>query len=339
MEEVKEEKKRILLIAPVFFGYYKEMLKEIKRQGYDADYICDMPSNSNVLKAVGRINKKLTYGVTEKYFKNEVLPKISKEKYDYVILVAGMTFAFSAEMMEKIRELQKGAKFAAYQWDSEKNLPYSTGIHKFFDKIYTFDRPDSIAQPEKYTFLPLFYLPEYAEIAKDKAEILYDCSYIGTAHPRKYKEINEISGQLKELLPRQFIFHYMPSKLKYIYHKIKAPEYKNAKFSDFETEKLSKEETLEIIKKSFCVLDAPQGGQTGLTIRTIECLGAEKKLITTNGDIKNYDFYDEANILVFESGMEISAEDPFFSEAYHKLSEEIYKKYSLESWIKTLIEG
>ena len=34
-------RKQLLLIAPVFFGYYKEMIKEAELLKYDVDYICD----------------------------------------------------------------------------------------------------------------------------------------------------------------------------------------------------------------------------------------------------------------------------------------------------------
>ena len=336
--ELKNSKK-VLLIAPVFFGYYKEMLSELERQGYEAEYICDMASNSNLLKAAGRVNKKLTYGITDKYFKESVLPVVQGKSFDCVLVIGGMTFAFSPEMVEEIRLLQSNAEFVLYQWDSEKNLPYSTSIHKYFDRIYTFDRPDSISEPDKYRLLALFYLPEYSEIAQKDCETKYDCSYVGTAHPRKYKEVNEIAEAVKEAMPRQFIFHYMPSRLKYIYHKLRAPEYKHAKYRDFQTEKLSKSETLEIMAESKCILDAPQGGQTGLTIRTIECLGAKKKLITSNADVQYYDFYKPVNILIYNEAKKIDVTSPFFTEAYEEIPEEIYEKYSLSSWIKTLIEG
>ena len=54
--------KRLLLIAPVFFGYYKDMILEAEELGYHVDYLCDAPSNSNISKALGRINKKLISG-------------------------------------------------------------------------------------------------------------------------------------------------------------------------------------------------------------------------------------------------------------------------------------
>ena len=129
----------------------------------------------------------------------------------------------------------------------------------------------------------------------------------------------------------------MPSKLKYYYHKLLAPEFKNAKMSDFKTEKVPSSEVMNIFKESKCILDAPQAGQTGLTIRTIECLGAKRKMITTNKDIKKYDFYNESNILVFEDSIDENSN--FFTAPYVEVSDDIYKKYSLREWLSFMLKG
>lgn len=332
------EKKRILLIAPVFFGYYKEMISELERMSYDVDYICDAPSNSNISKALGRINKSFIRLFTRKYFNQKVLPSIKDKKYDYVLIIGGMTFAFSASMVKRIKEFNPQAKFVMYQWDSEKNLPYSTSIHPYIDKRFSFDRYDCMRDPQ-YTFLPLFYTRMYEDIGKKATtnEYKYDCSYVGTAHPLKYKNINDIAAALKTIWPRQFIYHYMPSKLKFIYHKAFAPEYKGARLFDFKMNKISAEDNAKIFADSRCVLDSPQGGQTGLTIRTIECLGAKKKIITSNADIKYYDFYNESNVLIFDSGRAINPNSPFFTEPYKEQPNEVYEKYSLRCWLKNLL--
>lgn len=326
---------KLLLIAPLFFNYYQEMIKEAELLGYDVDYICDAPSNSNISKAIGRINKNLIKLSTQKYFSSTVLPKIEGIEYEKVLVVGGMTFAFTPDMVGKIKELNPKASFTLYQWDSEQNLPYSTGIHKFFDKVFSFDMNDC-ERDSMYTFLPLFYTRIYEEIGAKKTKFYkYDCSYVGTAHPQKFKDINSISEFLADKMKSQFIYHYMPSKLKYIYHKLFAPEFKDARFSDFSYEKIASDRMMEIIKESKCILDAPQAGQTGLTIRTIECLGAKRKLITTNKDIVKYDFFDENNILVFDGGLDLSS--PFFSSDYRELDENIYKKYSLREWLKFML--
>lgn len=72
-------------------------------------------------------------------------------------------------------------------------------------------------------------------------------------------------------------------------------------------------------------------------MRTIEMIGLKKKLITTNKDIVNYDFYNENNILVVDRN-NFKLDTDFINKPYQELDERIYKKYSLESWIKTLLE-
>ena len=263
--------KRLLLIAPVFFGYYKDIMEEARSLGFEVDYLCDAPSDSNVSKAFGRINKKFIQLSTNRYFSNEIKPLIGKNQYDYVLLIGGMTFALTEKMMEEIRKSQPNAKFVMYQWDSEKNLPYSTKIHKYFDELYTFDRMDSISM-DKYKFLPLFYNHIYETIGKTKKYTYkYDCMYVGTAHPQKYYDINRMARGLKSVMPKQFIYHYMPSVLKYVYQKVKSDLFRKAKWSEFKHEKVASKELMEIFSDSKCILDAPQAGQVGLTIRTIVC--------------------------------------------------------------------
>jgi len=328
--------KRLLLIAPLFFGYYKEIIKEAEFAGFQVEYICDAPSNSSLSKALGRINKKFIRIATEKYFNHTVLLSLKGKQFDNVLVIAGMTFAFSGTMVKKIREMYPCAKFSLYQWDSERNLPYCAEIHPYFDKIFSFDRYDCMHNGF-YHFLPLFYTGMYEEIGKNRnTEFTYDCSYVGTAHPQKYRDINRIAQACSEVLPNQLIYHYMPSRLKFVYHKLLSPEYKFAKLADFKMKKVSFQKLMDIIQQSKCILDAPQAGQTGLTIRTIECLGARKKLITTNADVKYYDFYRENNILIFNG--EIDKLELFFTEPYSDIPVDIYKKYSLRSWLNTILE-
>lgn len=325
----------LLVIAPKFFDYYKMIIKCAETKGLTTDYICDAPNDSNISKALGRWDKRFLYGFMIKYFQEQVLPIISSKLYDYVLLVGGMTFSFVNDMIQKIRYMQPQAKFVMYQWDSEKNLPYAAGIHSCFDVIFTFDRIDC-AMRRYYRFLPLFYSPAYEKIGRNSANFyVYDCSYIGTAHPKKIHDINLMAKCLSIELPEQFIYHYMPSKLKYYYHKVLAPEYRGVKISDLQFKKLTIDQATWIFQHSRCILDAPQEGQAGLTMRTLECLGAKRKLITTNTDIINYDFYNPTNILVFSGTFD--ANSPFFTSPYMDLQGDIYRKYSLKNWLDTLL--
>lgn len=93
----------------------------------------------------------------------------------------------------------------------------------------------------------------------------------------------------------------------------------------------------QYISRSKVLLDINRIGQTGLTFRVFESIGLQKKLITTNSDIKNYDFYNPNNILIIdEKKPEIPLD--FFKNEYQKIPDSIYQKYTLEGWIKTLLE-
>ena len=56
----------------------------------------------------------------------------------------------------------------------------------------------------------------------------------------------------------------------------------------------------DIFMSSRAVLDVTHPRQCGLTMRTLETLGASKKLVTTNTAVRGYDFYDPTNIAVID---------------------------------------
>jgi hypothetical protein len=90
-------------------------------------------------------------------------------------------------------------------------------------------------------------------------------------------------------LPSRVVFY----KLKYIDRSLPG-----AAVTDFKYVQLSKRETVQAMAKTRIVIDAEHPVQLGLTMRTIETLGAGRKLLTTNADVVNYDFYHPNNILV-----------------------------------------
>jgi len=90
------------------------------------------------------------------------------------------------------------------------------------------------------------------------------------------------------------------------------------------------------LHNSQVLLDINRIGQKGLTFRVFESLGLEKKLITTNGDIKNYDFYNPNNILIIDE-KKTNIPFDFFTKKYNPVSEDILKKYTIETWILQII--
>ena len=323
--------KKLLLIMPKFFDYPDVISEELKGMGYEVDFYDDRPSTKGIVKAIIRVNKNLLNGYIRKYF-NYMMENVSKKKYDVVFLISGQSLSFSKEMIAELKASQTQAKFVLYQWDSMKNFPYIGEMHEFFERMFSFDKEDCKKNPE-LQFLPLFYSKKYEQIGKNvKSQYRYDFSFVGTAHPKKYKFIKQMSSQLKDVYPKQFIYFFFPSKIVYYYRKLRNPEFKSATMSEFHFVPLKGKEMDNLISESRCILDSPQDGQIGLTIRVLEALGAKKKLITTNEDIKNYDFYKPENIYVYNGAFDYDS--LFFKSDFIELEDEVYRKYSLMNWLK-----
>lgn len=326
---------KLLLIMPRFFDYPELITRELEDMGYEVDFFDDRPSTNAWIKAAIRINKNLIGVYIKKYFEN-VMQTVKNKKYDVVFLISGQSLSFSESMINEIKQCQKEAKFVLYQWDSQTNFPYIKKVQKYFDKCYSFDRRD-IKETPSLNFLPLFYSRKYEEIGKrNNTNYKYDFCFVGTAHPKKYKFIKMVSAQLKSVYPNQFIYFFFPSPIVYFYRKIMNKELRRAKYNEFHYVPLKGKEMNNVYETSRCVLDSAQDGQLGLTIRVLEALGAKKKLITTNEDVINYDFYKPENIYVYEG--KIDLENVFFTHEYKEVSKEVYEKYSLRSWLKEILE-
>ena len=71
---------------------------------------------------------------------------------------------------------------------------------------------------------------------------------------------------------------------------------------------LSYKQVLEEIEKANCIIEVMEGMQQGVTLRTMEAICYNKKLLTNNKSIKELSFYESGNIMVFDSIDEIDPE-------------------------------
>lgn len=97
--------------------------------------------------------------------------------------------------------------------------------------------------------------------------------------------------------------------------------------------RLSYQEYLEHLASSDAILDVLQEGQEGMTLRVMEALFHQKKLITTQKAIMKADFYHPDNIFVI--GEDNWAEIKNFLECpLHPVPKEIVEKYDFSMWIR-----
>ena len=331
-----KSEKRILFICSPTFGFYKHIIGELELQGYKVDYYDDRPSENNFIKGIIKIKKSLVETVIEKYF-NKILNETKDKQYDKVFIINGKVF--TDKMIRSLRSAQKKARFLYYTWDTLSLYPNAKGLICEFDKAYSFDTDDCIAM-DKLELLPLFYSKAYEKIGEDNvvgesSKREYDIMSVCTAHPNRYKTMSVLFPKLKAKGIRIFSFMYL-NILQYWYNRVFVPEFKGAKKSEFNFKPLSEAENTSILRKSNTVFDMQHNKQSGLTMRTIETLGSKRKMVTTNINIKKYDFYNENNIFVMDDN-NLDKIEEFINNKYVPISDDIYKKYSVHSWVETII--
>ena len=90
------------------------------------------------------------------------------------------------------------------------------------------------------------------------------------------------------------------------------------------------------LKQSKAVVDIQHPKQTGLTMRTIEMLGANKKIITTNSDIKHYDFYHPNNICIVKRN-NVVVPTEFMTTPFVLVDERIKERYSINYFVLDIL--
>lgn len=98
-----------------------------------------------------------------------------------------------------------------------------------------------------------------------------------------------------------------------------------------------KKEYLPRLGRAGIVVDINQKGQTGLTRRPIEALLWNKKLVTDNKDIVNYDFYRPENVFVYGVDAPDSFER-FIKTPLVEVPETIKSRYTVAGWLKQFSE-
>ena len=212
----------------------------------------------------------------------------------------------------------------AYHYDGIQRMPSITDTFKYFDKIYSYDRNDV----KKYNlkFIPNYIYEQMEDINLHEQKIAFNISSLDNRTPilEKIAKILENKNYPYEfLVVNRNHFNFYTQKFK---TKIK-----------YLNKMVSRDEVLEKIKRSNLMVDIQRPEQIGLTFRVFEALGHHKKLITTNKDIINYDFYNPANILIIDPE-NIEIPDEFLYSKYEKVPDHILNKYHVKTWVKQILE-
>lgn len=320
--------KRVLFISPNFFSYSEIIKKKLIEKGYEVDWFDDRPSTNIIDKCILRVNRNLLKSKIKRYFYNNIYKSMEEKKYDIVFVILGQSF--NQNMFNELRKINPNARYVLYLWDSVKNFPHILDLYQAFDEKYSFDTLDC----EKYNFkfLPLFYNEE----KKDNSNIKYDVTFIGTIKKGKLSQFKKIEKELNMKYSNNYFYLYLQSRLVYLYYKLTSKEFRGVKARNFNFNKLCYKENNDIVLNSKIILDISMNHQNGLSMRIFECLGYHKKIITTNKNFKDYDFYREENIYYYD-GQKIDYDNVFFNSEYVEIEDSILKKYSIDNWLNAIL--
>ena len=323
--------KRVLLLSPTFFGYDQEIARELRLMGAEVDVFDTRPSNDLLTKVALRLTPTLTVQKTRAYHRKLLT---ASSDYDYVLVIRGE--GLTPEIVGAYRQRFAAAKFVYYSYDAASENPLVLVFKELFDRCYSFN-PTDVKKYSSLIYEPLFYIRKYGEIKNiDFPNRQLDLSFVGTFRADRYKSIQNIIQFLPENL-KTYYFFFHPSQKIFQTFKLLSRAYRGIDSSLIHFTSMSSQRISEILEQSKAVVDVQKPHQTGLTMRTIETLGASRKLITTNVNVKNHDFYNPNNIHVFDP-LHPNIPQEFFEQPYQSLPQQILERYSLKSWLKRVLQ-
>lgn len=324
----KLNKKRILFFSVQTFNLEKEIQKKLEELGAEVDYYDERPSNNNFVKGIIRIKRSFYQHRIDNYYRR-ILAKTKNQNYHYLFVNRGEVVP--EFFLKAFRNDHPDTEFVFYTWDSFTNHSHPTTIIKYFDKKFTFDPDDAV----KFglNFRPLFYLDSYKKIKKTSInKFKFNLLFLGTAHSDRYRISNLVVNWCNQNNLSSYCYYFIHGRLVYFYKKMFDKSFQMFDYKKLSFESLTTAQILQLYKESKVILDINHPGQKGLTMRTFEAIGAGKKMITTNVEIKKYPFYNPNNVYIIDRNSVVLNKD-FFASPYHDVSEELYYKTSIEGWL------
>jgi hypothetical protein len=321
--------KKILLFYP--YGatkHYGDCIRdELRRQGALVFEFDERPSQNPLIKAIIRVLRKKIHWIFNFYIKKIIFLN-KKRKFDYVLVLRGE--AFNKKTIKILRRSYPRSKIILYVWDVLDSIKLQDVI-PYFDKAFSFD-PEDVRRTGNLNFRPTFFLPQFKELSKREQKDI-DVLFIGTLHSNRYEMIDTLKLYFEANGISFFSYLYVPSRIalfKHLYiEKIKV----NKRHIHFEPISLSR--TVALIERSKSILDLNYTGQKSLSMRAFEAMASKTKYITTNEEVKKYDFYNKNNIFVF-SFDKISITKDFLDSPFEDVSTDVLERYSVERLVGDL---
>lgn len=201
---------------------------------------------------------------------------------------------------------------------------YIETVRPVFDVIFSFDSADcqrySLAMIEQ--FLP-FSLYEIQRLQKESKSENKRCFFVGGYEPIR-------AETLKILTPELENSGYKPD-----FYLLDKYNNHDSYPDNCQNKRLSYIENIDKVKHASVLLEINKPEQRGLTLRALEALIFNKKLITTNASIRSMDLYDPSRIFIYNVD-DIEGLQDFLQSPLPYVDEKLLSKYSADNLIMTL---
>lgn len=313
------DSKKILFICPSFYEYPKLIKSGLEKKGFYVDYFSTIPKN-RFLKILFQL-KISKQKILELYYNR--VSMLLKKDYDFVFIIKGDEIPLW--FMDYIKSNFRKSVFIQYNWDDIDFYPEIINRFSYFDKIYTYSQNDAI----KYNLAlrPFFFKSIDKLQNHNSVKRNIDIYIIASYNKIRYNFIPKFIKLNSHLVIR--IFFYINPYM-FIKEKIHL-----SRLCFFKYHKKSYEKMLNEISKSKAILDVPFENQKGLTTRSFESLSLGCKVITTNKNIINYDFYNKSNVLIIDED-NFCIDEKWLNSEFEAYDEKIINSYNLNAWINDI---
>lgn len=321
---MRKMKTRALFITFDLSGYYNCIHEELKKHFdsvdfYNLAHYKNLPYKNIFQRIESFYYKKFKKLKLKNYYKyNPVINEIENKSYDFTLIIR--PDLFFDKQLKIIRN--NSDKMIAYYHDSINNIPRKKDVISFFDKVYSYEKKD--VNDYNLAFISNFIYLNESKVRPFRSAKLFTI----LSKDYRFNTILKLSHYLKK---NQVNYQFLV-------HSDKAQP--SNEYVEFIRDRKNNNQVLEYINQCSIIVDVHKYGiQDGLTFRVFESLYFEKKLITTNQDIKTYDFYDKNNIAIIDPKADIDISKDFFDSPYKPIPKEIYQKYLYSNWLKSILNN
>lgn len=314
---------KVCLISFDFFNFDSNIVTELRNKKNNVDHIDISKFKYQYTSLFDRIanffNKNFLKKNIKKIEMEKSILKRLKNSGNYDVILVIRPDCISKKTHLEIKKYTQ--KYISYLYDSCTRFPIDHLRNGVFDEIFSFDLNDC----KKFDFK---FITNYIYTNKKQlpaTEGINNNIFIIISLDERFFFLNKLANYLsKNNIDYKFI---LIGKRK--------PKHINPNII-YSKENIYIEDLKDDHDYSKIFLDLIREGHNGLSFRIFEALAMQKKIITTNKSISQYDFYNPNNILILDEAIDISINPNFFITPYEPLSDAIYHKYTIENWVKTI---